>query len=104
MATGKRGCCLATENINEEISKFYLGKKKCFGKTSGLGINVHQNSVMKHAEYIITKSGKQIFTKKKYQICDLLDIFSENNSLIFNNSIYDKIAKTLKLLMICLQT
>lgn len=24
----KRGCCLATGNINEEISKVYLGKKK----------------------------------------------------------------------------
>lgn len=28
MATSKGGCCLATGNINEEISKLYLEKKK----------------------------------------------------------------------------
>lgn len=39
------GYCLATGNINEEISKLYLGGKKCFGKTSGLGINVHQKFI-----------------------------------------------------------
>lgn len=48
----KRRCRLATRNINEEISKVYL-EKRCFGGTSGLGINVHQNPFMKHVEYVI---------------------------------------------------
>lgn len=64
----KRGCCLATGNINEEISKLYLGKKKkktCFGGTSGLGINVHQYSFMKHAEYIITNLKSIVLYKGK---------------------------------------
>lgn len=61
----KRGCCLATGNINEEISKLYLEKKKCFGGTSGLGINIHQNSFMKHAEYIITNLKSIMLYKGK---------------------------------------
>lgn len=60
----KRGCCLATGNINEEISKVFLGEK-CFGKTLGLGLNVHQNSFMKHAEYIITNPESLILYKGK---------------------------------------
>ena len=68
MATSKGGCCLATGNINEEISKLYLEKKKkktCFGGTSGVGINVHHNSFMKPAEYIITNLKSIMLYKGK---------------------------------------
>lgn len=75
----KRGCCLATRNNNEEISKLYVGKKKkCFGRTSVLGITVHQNSFMKHVEYIITDLEITMLYKRKiYQISGLSDILSK---------------------------
>lgn len=64
----KRGCCLATGNINERFPNSIQKKKsakKCFGKTSGVGINVHQNSFMKHAEYIIRNLESTMLSKGK---------------------------------------
>lgn len=40
-------------------------EKRCFGGTSGLGINVHQNPFMKHAEYVIRNLESIKFYKGK---------------------------------------